>query len=75
MGYSSETIHTEDEQDRLSQSLPDPEVVLHDQDTENCRECQNCHARVRYLRDHLKADNKCAAYYLKTLRVEALMQL
>ena len=67
VGYSSETIHTEDEQDRLSQSLPDPEVVLHDQDTENCRECHNCHARVRYLRDHLKADKKCAAYYLKNL--------
>jgi hypothetical protein len=37
--------------------------VLHNQNREKWRECQNCHARVRYLRNHLTEKHGCATYY------------
>ena len=37
--------------------------MLDNQNRENCRECENCHDRVRYLRNHIKEKHGCATYY------------
>ena len=66
-----DTNHPQDVQEMLSQSLPDPQVLqVQRKQRVNCAECNNCHAKVTYLRNHLHEKDACATYYREQFEMD-----